>query len=188
MQLPAIAIDRRYPNHARQRAWDLNDREAGIASEGVHALELDDEVQTLVLDPRKRPRRVEGERRQYRLHLAFEVALEDCRLGARDALRPQQADARLGQCGRDFVVEDPVLVGDQRACPSVNRLQLLGNRTPVRPHRDRAALQALLEAGDTDLEEFVEVARADGQEAQALEQRQGRVLGQVQNPLIELEK
>src|SRR5208282_3997088 len=41
---------------------------------------------------------------------------------------------------------------------------------------------------DPDLEELVEVVRVDRQEAQALEQRHGRVLGEVQDPLVELEE
>ena len=56
-------------DHARQRTRCLHDGEAGVATEGVLAGEAHDEVQALVLDARKRPRRVEAERRQHRLDL-----------------------------------------------------------------------------------------------------------------------
>jgi hypothetical protein len=43
----------------------------------------------------------------------------------------------------------------------------------------------LLDAGDADLEELVEVARHDAQEAQALEQRHGGVGGLRQHAALE---
>ena len=46
---------------------------------------------------------------------------------------------------------------------------------------------AALEAGHADHEELVEVAGEDGQEAGPLEQRHGRVLGELEHPLVELQ-
>ena len=75
--LAAVFLGQR--DDARQRARRLHDREAGVAAEGVLAGEAHDEVQALVLDARKRPRRIEPERRQHRLDFAFEVLLEPLR-------------------------------------------------------------------------------------------------------------
>ena len=61
---------------ARQRARRLHDREAGVAAEGILAREPHDEIQALVLDARKRARRIQPQRRQHRLDLALEILLE----------------------------------------------------------------------------------------------------------------
>ena len=66
-------------NHARQRARRLHDGEAGIAAERVLACEAHDEIEALVLDAGKRPRRIEAEGRQDRLDLALEISLEPLR-------------------------------------------------------------------------------------------------------------
>ena len=63
-------------DHARQRARRLHDGQARVAAEGILAGEAHDEIQALVLDARKGPRRIEAERRQHRLDFAFEVLLE----------------------------------------------------------------------------------------------------------------
>ncbi len=159
-----------------------------VAPERVGARHLDDEVQALVLDLRERPRRVERERRQHRLDLEREVALERSGLGARCALRLQQVDAGLVERRRQLVVEDLVLLGDQRAGARVDLVELLADRAAVRAVGEHAALLALLQRRDADLEELVEVGRADCEEAQPLEQRHGRVARQVQHALVELEE
>ena len=54
--------------------------------------------------------------------------------------------------------------------------------------RPGAELQQLLEARDADLEELIEVARGDGQEAQPLEQRHGFIERLGQHALVELQQ
>ena len=95
-------------------------------------------------------------------------------------------DARLGERGTELVVEDAVLVGDERAGARVDRLELLGDRLAVGADSDGAPFLALLERGDADLEELIEVGGADREEAQALEVRYRRVLGEIEDPLVEL--
>ncbi len=58
----------------------------------------------------------------------------------------------------------------------------------VRGELPRSELEQLLEAGDADLEEFIQVARGDAQEPQPLEQRHRLVERLGKDPLIELEK
>jgi len=69
----------------------------------------------------------------------------------------------------------------------VDRGELLRRGRPVGALRARRVLQQLLDAGDADLEEFVEVARGDAEESQPLEQRHGGVLGLGEHALVELE-
>ena len=63
----------RQPDHARQHARRLDDRDRRVAAECVAAAELDDEVERLVGDLRKRMRRIEADRRQQRPHFAPEI-------------------------------------------------------------------------------------------------------------------
>ena len=70
----------------------------------------------------------------------------------------------------------------------VNRLQLLGDGEPVGAGLVRPELDALLESGDADFEELVEVVRRDAQELQPLEQRYSFVQRLCEYPLIECEQ
>ena len=60
-------------HHARQRARHLHDRQLAVAAERILAAQPHDEVEALVLDARKRPRRIEAQRAQHRLDLALEI-------------------------------------------------------------------------------------------------------------------
>ena len=51
-----------------------------------------------------------------------------------------------------------------------------------------AQFQQLLEAGDANLEELVEIGGADAQEAQPLQQRHARILRLSQHPGVELQR
>ena len=53
----------------------------------------------------------------------------------------------------------------------VNGLQLFGDGQAIGAGLIRAELESLLEAGDANLEEFVEIVRRDAQELEPLEQR-----------------
>ena len=70
----------------------------------------------------------------------------------------------------------------------MNRLQLLGDGEPVGAGLIRAELDALLEAGDADFEELVEVVRRDAQELQPLEQRYFLIQCLREYPLVEFEQ
>ena len=173
---------------ARQRARRLHDGEAGIAAERILAGEAHDEIQALVLDARKRPRRIEAERRQHRLDFALEILLEPvggCRVpgGAR-----QQFDALMPQRRQQHVVETGVLRIHQTARAFVDRLQLFGDGQAVGARLIRAEFEALLEAGDADLEEFVEIVRGDAQELEPLEQRDLLVERLREHALVEFEQ
>ena len=62
-----------------------------------------------------------------------------------------------------------------------------GGRHAIGAGRVAALVDLRLQAGDPDLEEFVQVAADDAQKAQALEQRHVRIGRLRQHPAIELE-
>ncbi len=70
----------------------------------------------------------------------------------------------------------------------MNRRELIGEAEPIGAGLRAAELQQLLEARDADLEELVQVARADAQEAQPLEQRHARIQALSQHAPVELER
>ena len=58
---------------------------------------------------------------------------------------------------------------------------------PIDAALDDVALDLLLDAGDSDLEEFVEVRAGDDEELEAFEKRIRRVEGFVEDALVEVE-
>ena len=76
----------------------------------------------------------------------------------------------------------------QAACAFVNGLQLFGDGQSIGAGLIRAELEALLEAGDADLEELVEIVRRDAQELEPLEQRHFLIERLREYPLVELEQ
>ena len=86
------------------------------------------------------------------------------------------------------LIQQLVLILDQRQRALVNRRQLFGHAHAVGPAAERAQLQALLQAGDADLEELVEVGAGDAEKADALQQRQRFVVRLREHALVEVEK
>ncbi|MCY1495390.1 hypothetical protein D9M68_292910 [compost metagenome] len=177
----------RHLDDPRQQARRRDDRQAGVAAEGVDAFQLDDEVQALVHQQRERVGRVEADRGDDRRDLVAEVtAHPGLQLGGPVAAA-DEVDLVLGQRGEQHVVEDRVLARhlfvDQLADPRqrLMRLQTVG-----------AGLFAgigdlLLQPGDADLEELVEVAGEDQQELQAFQQRVGLIQRLFQHADVELQ-
>jgi hypothetical protein len=89
---------------------------------------------------------------------------------------------------QQFGIEQLVLARDERVGPFGDLAQHLPGRHRVRFGRRPPAGDLLLQAADADLEELVEVARDDAQEAQALEQRVARVLGLLEHAAVEGEQ
>ena len=103
-------------NDARQRARRLHDREPRIAAECILARQAHDEVQALVLDARKRPRRIEAQRRQHRLDFPLEVVLEPSRCFARPrSCACDEFDALCAQRRKQHFVQQAILSVDEAA-------------------------------------------------------------------------
>ena len=177
----------RQHDDARQEARRLDRGDRGLASERVAAGELDDEIEALVGDLRKRMRGIEADGRQQRLHFAPEIIGHPRALLGIAVAVPQQADAGLRQRRQDRLVQQPVLLGDQHPRLVVDDAEQRAQSRQRHPRRRQPGAQLLLEPGDADLEEFVEVVADDAQEAQPLEQRRRRILRQREDAAVERE-
>ena len=178
----------RQPDHARQRARCLHDRSARVAAEGIAALEFDGEVQALVEHAREGVGGVEADRRQHRHHLAHEILVDPRALRLGPQAAAQEDHAFLLERGQDVVVEQFVLLRDDLVHLVADALEQVGGGDAVLARLAAADADLLLDAGDADLEELVEVARHDAQETQALEQRHGGVGGLGEHAALELQQ
>jgi len=114
-------------------------------------------------------RGIEADRGQQGAHFALEVVGDPRTLGGRAVGTPEQPHAAFGECGQQLLVQDPVLIVDQPARDGGNRFQR-GAHLVQRHADDRdTCAQLLLQTRDADLEEFIQVAADDAQEAQPLE-------------------
>ena len=181
----AIAQALRQADDARQHARSLHDRRPRAAPEGVLALEFDGEVEALVEHAREGVRRVEADRRQHRHDFAEEIVPDPLELHLAPVAAPDEADSLGSELGQDLVVEQRVLFVDQRVRLVADQRVGGTRRQAVGGDRDRVELELLLEPGDTDLEELVEIAAHDAQETQPLEQRRMRILGLRQHAAVE---
>jgi hypothetical protein len=177
-----------HSHDAWQRPRRLHDGEAGVAPESIFTGQSHDEVETLVLDAGEGPRRIEAERREYRLHLPFKVSLEPQRRrrvpgGACEKLDPLEPQRR-----QQHVVQTRVLCVDQAAGTLVYRAKQFGDGQAIRAGLIGTELYALLEAGDADLEKLVQIVRRDAQEFESLEQRYLRVERLREDPPVEFEQ
>jgi hypothetical protein len=133
-------------------------------------------------------RGIEPDRAQQRLDLAPEIVGDPSALRGVATGVPQQAYARSGHRRQHLAIQRVIDLGDQRvrlfAQPRIKRAQLMQR------HAGRRCLDAelLAHAGHADLEKFVQIAADDAQEAQALEQRDGSVLRQREDPTVEREQ
>ena len=88
---------------------------------------------------------------------------------------------------QDFV-EQGILLVDEHCRARADCLELLLCRHAVRLRLIGAGLDELLEAGDTNLEELIEIRARNAQEFDAFEQRDSAVLGLFQYALVELQE
>ncbi len=99
-----------------------------------------------------------------------------------------KSDALGRQRRQDDFVQQRVLLGDQRMGFPVDAAEDLLRRQAVGVGGMAAQLDLLLEAGDADLEELVEVGGDDAQEAQAFQQRHALVGGLREDAAVEGEQ
>ena len=108
-------------------------------------------------------RRVESQRREHRLDFLREIFGEPGVLCGVSVLRVDELDSVGCERREDQLIEQLVLIFDQCERALVNGGQLLRHAHAVRPATERAEFQPLLQAGDANLEEFVEVRAGDPQ-------------------------
>ena len=149
--------------------------------------EDDDEREREVGDVRERPPTADHERGEDGEDLALEQLVELLALLRRRLLGSQDPDPVLGErraqlpfdgrTGTRALDQDPLAYGGQD----------LGRGHPVSRAGLGAGLDHVLEVGDPDHELLVEVRLPDRRELDPLEQRHRRVLGQLQDAVVEVE-
>ena len=179
---PAAGQRVRHGNHARQHARHLQDGGGGRTAERVLALQLQDEVQRLVEDLRKRMRRVEPDRRQQRTHFALDVVAYPLPLLGRALRVVDDDDAALLERRHDDFVEQPVLPAHEAMRP--RQYAAIDARRWPGPFRPDIFGQV----GQPHLEELVQVGRDDADVAQSLGQGNVLARGHGEHALVEREQ
>src|SRR5206468_12904527 len=100
----------------------------------------------------------------------------------------QEADVLLGEAGQDLLVQQAVLALDDALRARGDLAEDLQRRHAIGARGGGPELDLLLQAGDANLEELVQVRGDDAKEAQPLEDRNVAVLRLRQHPAIELER
>src|SRR4051794_30451038 len=92
------------------------------------------------------------------------------------------------QCRQQHVIQAAVLRIDQIARAIVNRLQLLGDAQAIRAALVRTELESLLQPGNANFEELVEIAGRDAEELESFEKRDSFVECLRQHADVEFEQ
>ena len=145
------------------------------------------EAQRQVRDVRERPAEPDGQRREHREDLAAEALGELLALLVAERLAADDADAVLGQRGQQLGAQAARLALEVAQDPLADRVEHLRRRAPVGARLGDARVDLVVHAGDADHEELVEVRRVDRGELHALEQRDRRVLGELEHALVEVQ-
>ncbi len=169
----------------RQRGRHLHPGEAPLLGEPVaHG---DREVERQVGDVGEGVAGVDGQRREHREDAVLELLDQHLAVVLVEVVPARQHHAVVGQAGHDLAEEHLLEAGRQLGDPVADREQLLGRRATVGGGAGEPRRDLVLEAGDADLEELVEVLAEDGAELGPLEQRHRRVGRERQDPLVEVE-
>ena len=146
------------------------------------------ERQREVRDVRERAPEADGQRRQDREDLAPEALVEALAVACGRPRRSGRSGCRARPAraaGRG-----PGSATGARACsrttPRISSI-VSARRAPVLQRLLDAGVDLVVQARDADHEELVEVGRVDRAELHPLQQRDGRVLGELEHALVELE-
>ncbi len=131
-------------------------------------------------------RRVHRKRCQHGKHALHEEAVEEMRVIGAELCR--RADDDAGTCEQGaHMGEGGLLRGDELARMGVDFGQLLRRCRAIGRAFQHAGIGLADQPGDADRIKFIEVGRADRDEAQPLQQRVPRVLGLGDNAEIEFQ-
>ena len=133
------------------------------------------------------PAAADHQRSERREHLTLEESLDLLSLLGAGVAERDHPDSVLGEAWAKIVREAAPQPLTQLRHPVANPVDHLARRHPVRSPRVDLALDRLLEPGDSDHEELVEVVLVDRGELEPLQQREARILGQLKDTIIEVE-
>ena len=162
----------RQSHQVGQHARHLDDGQTGgsrIAA--IRSANPRDEVQRLVKQLRERMGRVHGQRCQHRIHLLLVVGRQP--LPVRLVQQPRLEEAETLSLQRRSQILGPASVGVPDECPDSlgHHPQTLAEGETIGHALPPLRLDLLLEPGDADLEEFIQVGMGDPEEFDPLQQR-----------------
>ena len=138
-------------------------------------------------DVRERAPQADGQRREHGEDLAPEARVELAPLVVGDVVDRGDADAGVAQAGHELVLEAADLAPAELAHARLDRVHRLARRHAVGPAGVDAGLELVVQAGDPDHEELVQVRGVDRAELHALEQGHRGVLDQLQDAVVEVQ-
>ncbi len=154
----------------------------------VAVFEIDGEVQRQIGDVGERMQRIDRERRQHREDLVFELVGQVRLVGRPEVVPRLDPDVRLVEQWLDVApveLVDGVVDLDHTFRDG---LELLVRCHPVGRGMIDACRLLFPDAGDPDLEELIQVGGDDRDVLDAFEQREIRVAGEAEHPLLEVEQ
>ena len=181
------AFLRRNQHQPRQCARDGDDTDVRLLGAAALALQKKREAERLIEDVRKRMRGIDRDRREQRRDGLYEK-LFDVLAGCGPKLfEIAHVDRFVRQRGNEFFAPASVLFRHEL----VNSLHQLGEnfflRAAVGAGVAISLLDLLQEAGEANFDELVEIARGDGQEFHALEERIRGIARFFEHALVELQ-
>ena len=192
----AVAVGRRrgrrrqrHLGEARQHGRHLHDRDHGLAPPGLvlFAVHEHRQVEAAVAQHRERVAGIDRQRRQHRPHLAREERGQVRLLLGRQITGRDAADAQVGEARLDVGAPAPVQIVHHRVGAGADGRELLGRGQAVGRGLDDVAGQLLLETGDADHEELVQIRRDDGDELEAFAERHRRIARFLEHAFVEAE-
>src|SRR5437588_7503388 len=105
-------------------------------------------------------------------------------LRALGLLAGDDPDSVLGELGTDHVGELAGMPAIELANLHGNSLERLGGGEPIGSARVNAGIDLVVDAGDANHEELVEVGYEDREELDALDQRQRLILGELKDAIV----
>jgi len=166
---------------SRRESRELHDRELRLPARLKSHREIENEVR----DVRRRERGIDGGWRENREDLALEDAVHLTALAPHELPGREEAHAALAERRYDLVREDRRGARAQLARPLQHAREELGSQKPGGIAMLDAGPDQIPDARDPNHEEFVQVRRADAQEAGPLEHRIRGVPGLLQDALVE---
>ena len=174
-----------HDDEAREQRGNLD---AGESPPPSHGIAHDrGEVEREARDIRERMGGVHRQRGQHGEHPLLEDPPEVRPVGVVQIVPRREADVLLLEGRHQLLHERAIHASGEFLHPQADVVELFPRRHPVRRRRADAGGPLLLQAGDADLEELVEILAGDRQELRTLEQGGRRVLGQREHPCFEVE-
>jgi len=145
------------------------------------------DVEGFVDDLGERMGLIDGERGEDGRDLGVEVVLGPGSFGFGELGGGAEVDVLFREEGNELLVPAAVLVVDEVVGGGADAFELLARREAVEAEIGGTGVGLLDEAGDADLEEFVEIRADDREEFDALEEGIGVALGLLEDATVEVE-